>query len=92
MGQIQLKCNEKEIGFVDTEIPYDGELLIVWFQELNEVLIQMKTEELNVDKTIKQTAIASVNSSKCHSKRGPFIVKLPAFIGKRAKCVQNMIL
>ncbi len=44
MGQIQLIFNETVEGFVDKEIPYDGEFLLVWFILLNDVLIY-----LNVD-------------------------------------------
>lgn len=44
VGQIQLICNKSESGFVDTEIPYDGEFVSSWFEDLNKVLIQLKTE------------------------------------------------
>lgn len=44
-GQIQLTCNDKKIGFVNKEVSYAGELLITWFQKLNEVIIQLRTNE-----------------------------------------------
>lgn len=44
-GQIQLVCNDKEVGFVDKNIPYDGELLFTWFQKLNEVLVMLENNK-----------------------------------------------
>lgn len=44
-GQMRLVFNDKEIGFVDKEIPYDGELLLTWFQKLNEVIIQLRASD-----------------------------------------------
>lgn len=42
-GQIQLICNDKKIGFVDKEIPYEGEFLLIWLQRLNEVIIHLNS-------------------------------------------------
>lgn len=42
MGQIQLIFNKVEEGFIDKDIPYEGEFLITWFKLLNDVLIQLK--------------------------------------------------
>lgn len=44
-AQIHLIFNNEEIGFIDKEIPYDGELIIMWLEELNEVIIQLKTNK-----------------------------------------------
>lgn len=42
VGQIQLMFNDRVEGFVDKEIPYDGELLITWFQLLNDAILYLK--------------------------------------------------
>lgn len=44
MGQIELIFNNSKEGFVDNDIPYSGEFLITWFNRLNSVLIQLKTD------------------------------------------------
>lgn len=40
-GQIYVRINENEIGFVDKSIPYDGEYLIRWLYLLNTGIIQL---------------------------------------------------
>ncbi len=42
-GQIQISVTNKLIGFVDKDIPYEGELLTMWFQLLNEALYVLET-------------------------------------------------
>ncbi|WP_379127247.1 hypothetical protein [Paenibacillus sp. sgz500958] len=42
VGQIQLKFNGREEGFVDRDIPYEGEFLITWVQLLNEAIVYLK--------------------------------------------------
>lgn len=42
MGQIQLTFNNTKEGFVDKNIPYNGEFLIAWFKRLNDAIIQLK--------------------------------------------------
>lgn len=41
VGQIQLQINDKTIGFVDKEIPYDGELILTWLKHLNSIIVQL---------------------------------------------------
>ncbi|MCT4543791.1 MAG: hypothetical protein N4A63_09630 [Vallitalea sp.] len=41
MGEIQLIFNNTVEGFVDVEIPYSGEFLIIWFKRLNDALINL---------------------------------------------------
>lgn len=43
IGQIQLVFQEKVIGFVDKEIPYEGEFLIIWLTLLNESMLYLDT-------------------------------------------------
>ena len=45
VGQIQLILNERVEGFVDCEIPYNGEFLDTWFSLLNQVVIKLKTDK-----------------------------------------------
>jgi hypothetical protein len=42
VGQFQLVFNNNVDGFVDKDIPYDGEFLIIWFRLLNDVLMYLK--------------------------------------------------
>lgn len=42
-GQIHLKFNNEEIGFVDGEIPYDGEFVLTWLQRLNTVIKELQS-------------------------------------------------
>ena len=46
VGQIHLVCNSEEIGFVDREIPYDGEFILTWLQRLNTVILGLQSIEL----------------------------------------------
>ena len=43
VGQMQLVCNGEEIGFVDREIPYDGDFILTWLQRLNTVVIELQS-------------------------------------------------
>lgn len=43
VGQIHLVCNSEEIGFVDREIPYDGEFILTWLQRLNTVILELQS-------------------------------------------------
>lgn len=42
-GQFQMSVTNKLIGFVDKDIPYEGELLTTWFQLLNKALYVLET-------------------------------------------------
>lgn len=41
LGQIKLVFNESVEGFIDKEIPYCGEFLIMWFKLLNDSLLYL---------------------------------------------------
>lgn len=43
VGQIQLVFQENFIGFLDKEIPYEGEFLITWLRLLNESILYLDT-------------------------------------------------
>lgn len=42
-GQVELTFNNTIEGFVDQDIPYDGELIISWFKRFNEVILLLNT-------------------------------------------------
>ncbi len=41
-GQISIECNKENIGFVNKDISYDGELLVTWFRQLNRVILYLR--------------------------------------------------
>ena len=43
VGQIHLKFDNEEIGFIDREIPYEGEFVLTWLQRLNTVIMQLQS-------------------------------------------------
>jgi len=40
-GQFKITFNSVEEGFIDSDVPYEGELLIEWFTRLNQALINL---------------------------------------------------
>ncbi|WP_432663380.1 hypothetical protein R9X47_22715 [Wukongibacter baidiensis] len=42
VGQIQLSFTNNSIGFVDIDIPYDGEFIVTWLRLLNEAIIYIE--------------------------------------------------
>ena len=43
VGQMHLVCNHEEIGFVDRDIPYEGEFVLTWLQRLNAVIMELQS-------------------------------------------------
>jgi hypothetical protein len=42
-GQLELNFEDKKYGFVDESIPFGNELLILWFRELNKVVLNLQS-------------------------------------------------
>lgn len=42
VGQIEIIFNDRQLGFVEMDVPYDGEYLITWFKWFNEVIFYLK--------------------------------------------------
>lgn len=88
VGQFQLIFNKTEEGFVDKDIPYDGEFLIAWFTLLNDVLIQLKTRPfvamnepasdiwLEIDLKNEEVAVSKIKEEE-EMDVNDFIVNIP---------------
>ena len=46
LGQIQIVFNNEKEGFVDKDIPLGNEFLITWFKRFDDVLIQLRSNEI----------------------------------------------